>query len=89
MSISTSSSFSSKTVVASSIGIATCKNWSPLKSRIISFPTPMPTFPRLAFIVPSLLTAPPSNAVKPPSKVVMDPLLIIEESWDSSASIEN
>ena len=69
---------SSRIVVANSIGTATCKNLSPLKSKVISFPAPRPSFPRLALMVPSLLIAPPSRAVKPPSNVVIDPLLIID-----------
>ena len=57
----------------------TCKNLSPLKSNVISFPAPIPILPRFALIVPSLSMAPPKRAVKPPSKVVMEPLWIIEE----------
>ena len=72
----------STTVDAVSRGTATCKNLSPLKSKVISFPAPRPTFPRLALMVPSLLTAPPNRAVKPPSKVVIDPLLITDFNKD-------
>ena len=73
---------SSRIVVANSIGTATCKNLSPLKSNVISFPAPRPIFPRFALIVPSLLMAPPRRAVKPPSKVVINPLLITDCSDD-------
>ena len=72
----------STTVVAVSRGTVTCKNLSPLKSSVISFPAPRPTFPRFALIVPSLLIAPPNRAVKPPSKVVIDPLLITDFNKD-------
>ena len=84
-----SSAFWSSRVIASLKGILTCKNLSPLKSNVISFPAPIPILPRLALMVPSLFIAPPSKAVKPPSNVVMEPWWIIEEKILSKLSALN